>query len=131
YLRLALEEPRLFEPAQPPAMRLLSRLVELWDGNGRASAHEAQLHEIADDAARQIVADYHGETAAFDAALEKLESALAHLQRRTSVTERRTWQAIEGGERLEAARAAADRALASRLDGPALLPEVADFLKEH
>lgn len=131
YLRLALEEPRLFEPAQPPAMRLLSRLVELWDGNGRASAHEAQLHEIADDAARQIVADYHGETAAFDAALEKLESALAPLQRRTSLAERRTWQAIEGGERLEAARAAADRELAARLDGPALLPEVADFLKEH
>ena len=131
YLRLALEEPRLFEREQPPAMRLLSRLLELWDGNGRATAIEEQLHAIADEAAREVVAEYHGERKVFDDALARLESALAPLWRRTSLVERRTWQAIEGGERLEAARAEADRALDARLANCALLPEVAGFLGGH
>ncbi len=131
YLRLALEEPRLFERERPPAMRLLARLVEVWDGNGRASAHEAQLHELADRAARDIVAGYHGDPAAFESALERLEAALAPLARRASLAERRAWQAIEGGERLDAARAAADRELAARMARRALLPAVAGFLAQY
>src|SRR5690606_35606584 len=45
-LRMALEDPRLFEREQPPAMRLLARVVELWDGNDRTGGHEAQLHAL-------------------------------------------------------------------------------------
>lgn len=131
YLRLALLEPRMFEPAQPPAMQLLARLVQLWDGNGRASEHETRLHELADATAREIVADFHGDAGAFANALVRLEDALAPLSRRADLAARRAWQAIEGGERLDAARAAAARELAVRLEGRELLPAVTAFLTGH
>lgn len=130
-LRMALEDPRLFEREQPPAMRLLARVVELWDGNDRTGGHEAQLHALADAAAREVVAEYHGDGSAVSGALERLESALAPLMRRASISERRAWQAIEGGERLEAARSAADHEYAARADGRPLLPAVATFLQEY
>lgn len=131
FLRMALEDARLFECGQPAAMRLLARVVELWDGNGRTSGLEAQLHALADTAAREVVADYHGDGAVVAGAMERLESAMSPLLRRASISERRAWQAIEGGERLEAARLAADREYAARVDGRLLLPAVAAFLQEH
>ncbi|WP_456973393.1 DUF1631 family protein [Luteimonas sp. A277] len=132
YLRLALAEPGLFEHApQPAATRLLSLLVELWDGNRRIGPHDAGLHDLADEAAREVVDGYHGDDTAFARALARLESALEPLRRRAAVSERRAWQAIEGGERLEAARREADRELASRLHERPLLPAVTVFLEEY
>ena len=132
YLRLALAEPGLFEQAsQLPAIRLLSVLVELWDGNPRTGPHDAELHGLADDAAREVVDGYQGDDAIFVGALARLERALEPLRRRAAVSERRAWQAIEGGERLQAARRAADRELASRLHERPLLPAVAAFLDEY
>src|SRR5690554_621455 len=131
YLRLALEDPLLFEGRQPPAMQLLSRLVELWDGNSRASEHERRLHELADAAARAVVEDYHGDAPVFAHVLQELQGSLEPLQRRASISERRAWQAIEGGERLDAARLAADRQLEMRLRDQPLLSAVAGFLQDQ
>lgn len=130
FLRLALADPQLFEPPPRPAMQLLSQLVGLWDGNGCASQAEADLHELADAVAAEVAQEYHGEDAVLARALQRLEDTLRPLRRRAAISERRTWQAIEGGERLEAARRAADRELAARLADP-VLPGVATFLCEQ
>lgn len=131
YLRALLADPRLLELPQPPAMRVLSQLIELWDGNRRGSEAEAALHDLADTVAGQIAEDYHGDDLVFERALQRLDDTLEPLRRRAAISERRAWQAIEGGERLEAARRAADRALEERLRGRALLPAVATFLREQ
>ena len=128
-LRLALADPGLFDQPQPVAMRVLSRLVELWDGNSRASPVDAELHDLADAVASEVAEEeFHGDEAVFSRALQRLERTLGPLRRRASISERRTWQAIEGRERLDAARRAADRELVARLQGQPLLPAVATFL---
>lgn len=128
-LRLALADPKLFDRPPAPAMRVLSQLVELWDGNRRAGPVDAELHDLADAVARQVAGEeFHGDEAVFMRALERLEQGLEPLRRRASISERRAWQAIEGGERLDAARRAADGELARRLDARPLLAPVAEFL---
>lgn len=131
YLRLALSDPYLFDQPQPPAMQVLSRLVELWDGNGRAGAVDAELHAIADEVAGYVIEEYHGDAGVFERALEKLEGAVEPVRRRASISERRARQSIEGRERLNAARLAADRQLAGLLHRRLLLPRVALFLEEQ
>lgn len=128
-LRLALADPRLFDRPPAPGMQVLSQLVELWDGNGRAGPADAELHDLADAVAREVAEEeFHGDEAVFMRAQQRLEQGLEPLRRRAAISERRAWQAIEGGERLEAARRAADRALAQRLDARPLLAPVAAFL---
>src|SRR5690606_31352650 len=76
YLRLALSDPRLFELPQPPAMRVLSHLVELWDGNRRAGRADGELHDLADEVARQVAEEeFHGDEGVFGRELERIERA--------------------------------------------------------
>ncbi|MFZ7096597.1 DUF1631 family protein [Luteimonas dalianensis] len=131
YLRLALEDPRLFERPAPPALELLARLVALWDANPAESDQDAQRHGLADVAARELVEEYHGDAGVFAHVLARLDAALEPLERRATISGRRAWQAIEGGERLDAARQAADRALAARVGDRPLLPAVAGFLQDQ
>lgn len=132
YVRLALSEPSLFDPPPLPAMRVLSRLVELWDGNRRATAADAELHDLADAVAGQLAQDQsQDDETVFERALQRLERELEPLRKRAQVSERRAWQAVEGGERLDAARRAADRELQARLDAQPLLPEVGAFLSDE
>lgn len=131
YLRLALDDPYLFDEPEHPAIRALSTLVSLWDGNDGASGQQAELHALADEVADGIANDYRGNIVAFDRACAALESRLEPQRRRTGIAERRAWQSILGRERLQAARADADAQLAQRLQGRVLLTSVAEFLNDQ
>jgi hypothetical protein len=131
YLRLALDDPYLFDEPDHPAMKVLSILVSLWDGNARAGEQDAELHALANEIADGVANDCHGNTVAFDRALATLESRLEPLRKRTEIAERRAWQSILGRERLQAARANADAQLAQRLQGRVLLASVAEFLNDQ
>lgn len=128
WLRLALADQSLFEDPAHPAMRLLSGLLECWDANPARSDEEAALHALADRLADRVANDGHGEPSVFVAALDELEAGRTPLQRRAAISERRAWQAILGGERLQHARRDADAQLAARLQDRRVLAEVADFL---
>lgn len=128
WLRLALADPALFEDSAHPAMRLLSGLVACWDANPARSDDEAALHALADGLADRVANEYHDEAGVFAAALDELEATRAPLERRASISERRAWQSILGGERLQEARRDADAHLAARLLRAPLLVEVAGFL---
>ncbi|MDH5822151.1 DUF1631 family protein [Luteimonas sp. RD2P54] len=130
YLRLALTDPYLFERPPSPALGVLDRLLRLWDANPCRSGAETELHELADAVADDIAEHFHGDEQVFARALEQLEQVLEPLQRRAAVAERRVGQAIEGRERLQAARAEADRHLAERLRAP-MLDRVGGFLREQ
>ena len=132
YLRLALDDPYLFDEPDHPAMKVLSVLVSLWDGNaGVGGQQDAELHVLANEVADSVANDYHGNTVAFDRALATLESRLEPLRKRTEIAERRAWQSILGRERLQAARADADAQLALRLQDRMLLASVAEFLNNQ
>lgn len=128
WLRLALEDAELFDDPDHPAMHLLAGIVECWDANPAATDDEAELHALADRVADAVANDYHGDASVFATALDGLKRGCARLRRRADISERRTWQAILGNERLQAARRAADTLLAERFSGRRLTPQVAGFL---
>jgi hypothetical protein len=131
YLRLALEDPRMFDAPVHAALALLDELIGLWDGNAGTAEADAELAALADAAADQVANDYHGDARVFDRVLATLSSGLEPLRRRAEIAERRAWQSILGRERLQAARAGADAALASRTEGRPMLAAVAEFLGDQ
>ncbi len=131
YVRLALDDPFLFDDPDHPAMTLLSEIIALWDGNAGGDGQESEWHAIADEAAHAVANDYHGNVAVFDRVLSRLYDQIEPQRKRAEITERRGWQTILGRERLQAARQQADQQLARRLQGRSLLPTVADFLDDQ
>ncbi len=128
YLHLAIEDPQLFEASSPPAMQLLSLLVELWDGADPGDEQSAELLALADRVAVAVIDGAHGDGRVFPAQLAQVDAVLAQHRRRTEAVERRTWQALRGRERLDAARRQAAADVAERLCDRPLLPTVAAFL---
>lgn len=131
YVRLALDDPFLFDDADHPATTLLSEIVGLWDGNPGDQGLEFEWHAIADKAADAVANDYHGNAVVFDQVLSRLYDQLEPQRRRVEIAERRAWQSILGRERLQAARQEADQQLAQRLQGRRLLPTVVDFMDDQ
>lgn len=127
WTRLVLEDPQLFDTEAHPAMRALATIVTLWDGNP-GSGDEAALHALADGAADAVANGYQGETAVIEHALRELEAGSAPMLRRAANSERRAWQALDGSERLEAARRFADATLLACMGDRAVLPVVGTFL---
>ncbi|MCD9028937.1 DUF1631 domain-containing protein [Luteimonas sp. BDR2-5] len=126
YLYFALEDPRLFDDPPPPAMQLLSQLLELWDGADPDDA--AGAHALADRVADEIVRAAPGDVTVFARGLAQIDAGMAPVRRRAEAGERRTWQAIRGRERLDAARRDADAALRACLQGREVLDATATFL---
>ncbi len=131
YLCLAMSEPYLFDDAGHAAHAWLSLLIEQWDANQGDSEPDAEAHALAEDSAEEVIASYHGDLSVFEHALEALRVALEPRRGRADIAERRTWQAIQGRERLQAARRDADAALAQRLQGRLLLASVTGFLDDQ
>jgi hypothetical protein len=131
YLCLAMNEPYLFDDAGHAAHAWLSLLIEQWDANQGDAEPDAEAHALAEDSAEEVIASYHGDLSVFEHALEALRVALEPRRGRADIAERRTWQAIQGRERLQAARRDADAALAQRLQGRTLLASVAGFLDDQ
>lgn len=131
YLRLALDDPFLFDDNDHPAIDLLSQVVDLWDANIGASDADAEFHGIANAAADAIANDYHGNTAIFDQILARLNQQMQPLVRRREIAERRARQSILGRERLHAARQEADAQLKQLLEGRELLPSIAQLLDDQ
>lgn len=131
YLRLALDDTALFDDLDHPAMVALAGIVELWDGNVAGTDVDAELHALADEAADVIANGYHGDLLAFDRANTLLDAGTEALRRRAESAERRAWQSLLGRERLQAARAEADRLLQARVSGRRISPLLAEFLGDQ
>ena len=130
-LRFALESPGFFDDAGHPALRVLSRVVWLWDGNPRQGPVESEQQRIADEAARALLGEQQANAAAMQRVAERMEAEVDGLRRRAEAASTRLWQSMRGRERLEAARAEADRQLA-RVYALAPLPAaLAGFLSER
>lgn len=130
YLRLTLGDPSLFEPPEHPALALLSSLVQLLDGNHGDEDHVADLLTLAARGVGQLVDEYHGEAHVFDRVRAALHDELEPREKRAEIAQRRASQSILGRERLHAARGAADRMLAQRIERQPLLASVVEFLSD-
>ncbi|TYT23142.1 DUF1631 domain-containing protein [Luteimonas viscosa] len=130
-LRFALEDDALFEHAERPVLRVLSAIVRLWDGNARRSAVERDLHRIADEAAAALMLDQGANVAQAGALAARIEAEVEPVRRRAEAASTRLWQSMQGRERLEAARAEADRELAQVYASAPLPATLAEFLARH
>ncbi len=107
-LRIALEHPALFDDPGHPLLQLLGQVLRIWDGNGDRGADERDMHRLADDAAAALIGDQQGDIRLAARLLERIQAHEAPLRRRADVAARRTWQSLQGKERLDAARREAD-----------------------
>lgn len=131
YLRLIVSGPRALEPPEHAALSLLSRLVQMLDGNVGANSQDVELLALAQHSIDQILSEYQGNEKAFEHILADLSEALDNYDKRAKIAARRTVQSIQGRERLQMARHFADRALAERTQHQPLLVSVAEFLGDH
>ena len=130
-LRFALESPGFFDDPGHPALRVLSRVVWLWDGNPGQGPVEREQQRIADEAARVLLGEQQANVSAMQRVAEHVEAEVDALRRRAEAVSTRLWQSMRGRERLEAARAEADRQLV-RVYALAPLPAaLAGFLSER
>lgn len=131
YLRLAISDPYLFDDPDHPAHAWLSLLLAQADAPLLEGQADAPLLEMVEDSIETVVNEYHGEVSVFVRALAALQAMVEPRRQRADIAERRAWQSVQGRERLQAARHAADEALAWRLDGNRLLGSVATFLDDQ
>lgn len=126
--RQLMTDPGLLDDAEHPARQLLDELAWSLDANAAAAAEDAPLRAAAVQAASGVLSDMHEPERAFGEALAALHAHLAPMRARAALVRRRQVQAVEGRERLLAARTASDRVLAELLAGQRVLPQVHAFL---
>lgn len=102
--RAALADPAFFVRDQHPARELLNAVAEAganWLGEDDV---DPQLVQKLDRAVDQVVSDYQGDAAVFEAANEEIQQHFRALAHKAELAERRHVEAARGKERLEAAK---------------------------
>lgn len=128
YLRLVQLEPTLFDLPEHAMHRLLSYLAALWDANAESSDADRRLGALADAAARSVIDNPNGDTAAVEATLATLELALEPYCDHARDAEHGARLVAQTRERMQHSRRRADRHLARLLGKRSVLPSVAAFL---
>ncbi len=102
--RAALSDPAFFVRDQHPARELLNAVAEAganWLGEDDV---DPQLVQKLDRAVDQVVNDYQGDAAVFEAANEEIQQHFRAVAHKAELAERRHIEAARGKERLEAAK---------------------------
>ena len=108
-LRVALQDRGFFVRTQHPARQLLNVVAESGARWLDDDDIDPQLVEPLQQAVEQVVQNYDGDAAVFDASNRELQGQLQHLARKAEMAERRHVEAARGKEKLEIAkRQAAD-----------------------
>jgi hypothetical protein len=121
-LRVALQDRGFFVRAQHPARQLLNVVAESGARWLDDDDVDPQLLEPLQHAVDQVVQNYDGDSAVFDASNRDLQAQLQHLARKAEMAERRHVEAARGKEKLEIAKRQAAETIAS-LVGDQRLPK--------
>lgn len=127
-VRALLADARVLDREDHAVRRLLDACVAAWDANTGERAEDVAVAEAAHAAARALIEEFHVDAAVVGDALAGFEAAQEPALHRAGLARARLVQALEGRERLEAARACAAQLLARHVDGRALLPDIAALL---
>ncbi|MCE7031062.1 DUF1631 domain-containing protein [Lysobacter sp. GX 14042] len=128
YVKVALTDQQMFVEPEHPARRLFDAITEAVAGNRGETPQERELLDRATAVSQRVVAEYNEDVAIFETAHAELDALLRQQRRRVQLQAERAAKATYGRERLVAARARADEAVARRLAAPPLTPAVAEFL---
>lgn len=131
YVKVAVQDRRMFLFKEHPARRLLNTVAEACEGNHGEAPQERELLGHVDKTIDRLVAEFNEDVAIFETLEQELRSYMAQHRKRFELAEKRTAEAQRGRERLEHARSATN-ALLARHRGERELPAVMDeFLSKY
>jgi hypothetical protein len=125
YVKVAVQDRRMFLFKEHPARRLLNTVAEACEGNHGEAPQERELLGRVDQTIDRLVADFNEDVAIFETLEQELRSYMAQHRKRFELAEKRTAEAQRGRERLEHARSATN-ALLAKQRGERELPAVID-----
>ncbi|MEO5961822.1 MAG: DUF1631 family protein [Thermomonas sp.] len=131
YVKVAVQDRRMFLFKEHPARRLLNTVAEACEGNHGEAPQERELLGHVDKTIDRLVTEFNEDVAIFETLEQELRSYMAQNRKRFELAEKRTAEAQRGRERLEHARSATN-ALLTRHRGERQLPVVMDeFLSKY
>ena len=131
YVKVAVQDRRMFLFKEHPARRLLNTVAEACEGNHGEAPQERELLGQVDQTIDRLVAEFNEDVAIFETLEQELRSYMAQHRKRFELAEKRTSEAQRGRERLEHARSATNVLLAKHR-GERQLPVVMDeFLNRY
>jgi hypothetical protein len=116
-LRIALADSNFFTVRNHPARRLLNLVLEtanLWLDRSD-DKFDASLNQRLQRSVKRVVDEYKGDMRVIEKEADDLDNHLKLLTRRAEIAERRQVEAAQGRDRLHEARAAAAKAIETRL----------------
>ncbi len=124
YVKVAVQDRRMFLYRGHPARRLLNAVAEACEGNNGEGAHERELLDRVDSTIDRLVAEFNEDIAIFETLEMELRAFMEQQRKRIELAERRAAETQRGRERLEQAREEAaadvDRRRGLRMMPPAL-----------
>ena len=131
YVKVAVQDRRMFLFKEHPARRLLNTVAEACEGNHGEAPQERELLGRVDSTIDRLVMEFNEDVAIFETLEQELRSYMAQHRKRFELAEKRTAEAQSGRERLEHARSATN-ALLAKHRGERELPAVIDeFLSRY
>ena len=131
YVKVAVQDRRMFLFKEHPARRLLNTVAEACEGNHGEAPQERELLGRVDQTIDRLVAEFNEDVAIFETLEQELRSYMSQHRKRFELAEKRTAEAQRGRERLEHARSATN-ALLAKQRGERELPAVMDeFLTRY
>ena len=131
YVKVAVQDRRMFLFKEHPARRLLNTVAEACEGNHGEAPQERELLGQVDQTIDRLVAEFNEDVAIFETLEQELRSYMGQHRKRFELAEKRTSEAQSGRERLEHARSATNVLLAKQR-GERELPAVMDeFLSRY
>lgn len=131
YVKVAVKDRRMFMFKDHPARRLLNTVAEACEGNRGEAPQERDLLNRVDDTINRLVAEFNEDVAIFETLESELRAYMAQQRKRFDLAEKRTAEAQQGRERLDAARAKVTADLVVRR-GDRQLPRIMDeFLTRY
>ncbi len=127
YIKVALLDGQLFASRSHPARLLLDDLASAGVGWSEGSDRGQKLYSKMDEIVEKVVSEFDDDLVLFDELREDFTGFMQKSRRRADVAEKRTAEATEGKQRLEAARQHSARAITERID-QGELPNLIDEL---
>ena len=135
YVKVAVQDRRMFLFKGHPARRLLNVVAEACEGNRGEGTNERELLDRVDTTIDRLVAEYNEDIAIFETLEMELRAFMDQQRKRIELAERRAAETQRGRERLEQAREEAaadvDRRRGLRMMPPALDEFVVRYAGHH
>ncbi len=128
-LKVAVIDKSFFTRSQHPARKLLNDMTAAgirWvDENNVERGIFPTMKQVVD----QVLNDFDEDVEVFSTLVEDFDAALAELEQRSSLVEKRTTEAANGQEKLQAARERAQREIQNLVEGRTVAVAATEFLQ--